>query len=188
MALLALLISACGSEEGDEPTPDRVETAHQVPKLPEGWTVKRNAAAGFAIGVAPGWQARNDGISMTLRSPDRLVAATVVADRSDEAVEAELDELAETTITAIGGIRDLEPGETRRFGHRYEAVAIEAGGVGGKRDVKQDILLVVLRRETLATFTVLVASNADEDTSAYEDDLRRMIRSLRSRPVGGGGS
>ncbi|MGI8460100.1 MAG: hypothetical protein ACR2OC_00485 [Solirubrobacterales bacterium] len=179
----ALVLASCGNEESaDEPRP--VETADVVPDLPPGWSVERNADAGFAIGVPPGWQARNEGISMTLRSPDRLVAATVVADRSDEAIEAQLDELAETTITAVAGIRDLEPGDTRKFGHRYEAVAIEAKGVGGKRDIRQEFLLVVVRREDLATFTVLVAGNAEQDTNGYDTDIERMIRSLRSRSVG----
>ncbi len=181
---MALLAAGCGSEESDEPVEAPVESAEPVPELPAGWTVNRNTNAGFGFGVPPGWTASNDGIRSTVRSPDKLVAATIVADRSNEALEFPLDEFAETAITGVAGIRGLEPGQTRKYDHRYEAVVIDAEGVGGAKDIRQHVDLVVLRREDLVTFTVLVARNADEDTKIYDEDIRRMIASLRSRPPG----
>jgi hypothetical protein len=180
----ALLAAGCGEEESEEPAEARVETAHEVPELPAGWTVQRNQNAGFAFGVPPGWTAKNDGIRATVRSPDKLVAATIVADRTDGALEFPLDEFAETAITGIAGIRKLEPGETKEYRHRYDAVVIDAEGIGVEKDIHQKVDLFVLRRDGLANLTVLVARNAEQDTKAYDDDIKRMIGSLRTRPPG----
>lgn len=182
-AVLALAAAGCGGEESEDPPPGPVETAEEVRNLPSGWSVHRNFDAGFELGVPPGWDARARGIRSTLRSPDRLVAATIFADRSNEAIELPLNDFAQAAIAGIDGFDDLEPGEVRRFDHRYDAVAIEASGVERDSGVEQELLLVVVRREELATFTVLVARNAERDTGRYRDQIERMIRSLRSRPV-----
>src|SRR5215210_2154687 len=138
--LAALLATGCGDSSGEEATTTAaVETAQSVPDLPTGWKVHRNENAGFAFGVPPGWTAENQGIRSTVRSPEKLVAATIVADRSDEALEFPLDEFAETAITGIAGIRKLEPGETKEYKHKYDAVVIDARGVGGEEDVHQQI-------------------------------------------------
>jgi len=180
----ALLAAGCGDDDSEDAPESPPETAEAVPELPGGWTVHRNQNAGVAVGVPPAWSAENDGNDILIRSPERLVAATILADRSDEALETPLDQLAETTITGITGIRDLEPGETVEYKHRYDAVEIDAVGVAGKQDVKQDFQLVLLRRDDLATFTVLVARNAEENTNAYDDEIKRMIASIRTRPPG----
>ena len=179
----ALVGSGCGADDSPPPAPP-VESIEELPQLPRGWNEHVNHSAGLTIGVPPGWEADNDGIRTELRSPDRLVAATIVADRSDEALEFPLDQFADAAITGLGGIDDLEPGDSRSFEHRYDAVAVEATGVGGPKDVRQKILLVVVRRDALATFTVLVARNAEQGTEDYEGEIETMIRSLRSRPPG----
>lgn len=184
-AALAFAAAGCGGadSEDEEPPAGSVETTEEVRNLPQGWTTHRNPQAGFEIGVPPGWDAEDDGIRTTVRSPDRLVAATIFADRSDEAVELPLDEFAQSAITSVGGFEELEPEEVRRFEHRYEAVAIEASGVGDEKGIEQELLLVVVRRAELATFTVLVARNAERASGRFSDEVERMIRSLRSRPV-----
>ena len=65
-ALLALLPLACG--EKDEPgettgtqaetttTADAAETADEPAELPSGWKQETNEAAGFTVGVPPGWK------------------------------------------------------------------------------------------------------------------------------------
>ena len=184
LALAALAAAGCGSEEEAEPPERKPETAQPVPKLPRGWTVQRNDNAGFAFGVPPGWSAKNKGTRSEVLSPDRLVAATIAADRSDEALEFPLREFAQTAITGVAGLRKLKPGETKRFGHRYDGVVIDGEGVGGKEDIRQRVDLIVLRREGVVTFTVLVARNAEQPTAAYVPDVTQMIRSLRSRPPG----
>lgn len=181
-ALIALGAPGCGDEDETEGVVRRAETAQPVPGLPAGWSVHRNAKAGFALGVPPAWRAENHGIRSLVRSPDRLVAATISADRTTAGLEFPLDEFAETAITGVEDIRDLEPGETRRFRHRYEAAAVEAEGEGGKEDLRQKLLLVVARREGIATLIVLVARNAEQATARYTPQVERMIRSLRSRP------
>lgn len=181
---LALALGSCGSDDDVEPVAPRpAETREPLPELPGGWSVHRNRAAGFAVGVPPDWRARREGIRSTFRSPDRLAAVTIFADRTREALELPLDQFAVTAITSTAGFRGLEPGEVRPFRHRYDAVAVEATGVAEDRGVRQHLLLVVLRRPELANFTVLAARNAERDTGRYVAEIERMIRSLRSRAV-----
>ena len=181
-ALVALGAAGCGEEEQSGELQRRSETAQPLPDLRPGWKPHQNATGGFAFRVPPGWRAENQGIRSLVRSPDRLVAATITADRSEEALEPPLDEFADAVITSVSGIHDLEPRGSRRFRHRYEAAAVEADAVGGRKDVRQKLLLVALRREGIATLTVLVARNAERDTGRYVPQIEAMIRSLRSRP------
>ena len=183
MAAVAFLAAGCGDDEAPEPSKPE-ERADELPKLPPGWTVHRNENAGVAFGVPPAWSPENKGNVTTVKSPEQLVAMTILADRTDDVLEVDLEQQASTTIAALNDVQDLEPAETRKYGHRYEAVAIKATGIAGKEDIKQDFLLVLVRREDLALFTVLVARNAEQDTSAYDEDIRRMIASIRSRPPG----
>ena len=181
---LALPVAGCGAEGVPAGVEAPVESDEPLPELPRGWSEHVNHSAGLTVGVPPGWSADNNGIRTELLSPDELVAATIVADRSDEALEFPLDQFAEAAITGLGGIEQLEPGDARSFEHRYDAVAVEATGVGGKKQIRQKILLVVVRRESLATFTVLVARNAEQNTRRYDGDVETLIRSLRSRTPG----
>lgn len=183
MAAAGFLAVGCGDDEEPEQSKPE-ERADELPKLPPGWTVHRNQNAGVAFGVPPAWSAENEGNVATVKSPEQLVAMTILADRTDDVLEVDLEQQASATVAAIDEVQDLEPGETREYGHRYEAVAIKATGVAGKEEIKQDFLLVLVRREDLALFTVLVARNAKRDTSAYDDDIGRMIASIRSRPPG----
>src|SRR5688572_20394655 len=86
-ALCVLAFGACG--EDDEPAPPQRprETVDKLPELPPDWKPYVNRQVGFAIGRPPGWRAEHRGGSTLLRSPDRLVAVSISADRTLEAVE-----------------------------------------------------------------------------------------------------
>lgn len=181
---LASLAVGCGEDADEAPPTAPVETADPLPELPAGWSVHANRDAGFALGVPPGWTARARGVRSELRSPERLAALAVTVDRTDEVLAAPLDELASATIAAeVPGLRDVEPGEPRPLRHRYEAVALRATGVAGDEDVPERLLLAVVRREGIATFTALAARNARRSPHLYARQMERAIRSLRSRPI-----
>jgi hypothetical protein len=183
VALVGLIgLLGCGD---DEPAPPehRTETVDKLPKLPPGWHEYVNHRAGFALGRAPGWRAKRDGGGSLLRSPDRLVAISISADRTREAIEFPLGEYALEAAKALPGFHDLHVKRPRRFKAQYNSQAVEAKG-RAKGGVRQSLLFIAMRRDHLATYPVLVASNAERDTRFYEDEALRIVRTLRGRPIG----
>jgi hypothetical protein len=133
--------------------------------------------------VPPGWSARDRSGSSLFRSPDHLVAVSVSADRSEGALAVPLEEFASRVADALPRFRRLDPGKPRPFRARYGAVAVPASGRAAKSGVRQRLLVVVERRDRLATYTILVARSAKLGGRAHRDEVLRMLRSLRGRPV-----
>ena len=181
--IAALGLGACGSDDSEEDVEAPNETAQPVPELPGGWKAERNDAGGFALGVPPGWQAKARGAQVQLKSPDRLVVVTVTPDRSNELLEADLEELTESTGVQYGEqFEDFELGRTAKYRHAYDAYSVTATG---RRDgVGQELELILLRRGEIVTFTVIVQRNEKFGTGAYGPTIDRVVRSIRSRPVG----
>jgi hypothetical protein len=178
----ALLAGGCGDDGGAEPPTPPKETADPLPKLPRGWKPHVNRRGGFAIGVPRGWSARNRGRDSLFRSGDRLVAVSVSADRGEGALALPVDEFAERVADALPKLNRLRAQRPRPFQARYEAVAVAAKGKAAGSGLPQRLLVVVQRREGLATYTVLVARNAKRAGRPHRDEVRRMLRSLRGRP------
>lgn len=180
---LSPLIAGCG-DWGTTTTSLPVETIEKSPDLPKGWTEHANKAVGFTIGVPPGWSVEDHGVRTELLSPEHLAAVSVTVDRTDEVLDVPLEELASATVSAgVPGLRQVKPGEPRPFEHRYDAVLLGATGVGGDKNVHERLQLAVLRREGIATFTVLAAENAKNHPHFYDKQIKQIIRSVRSRPI-----
>jgi hypothetical protein len=182
-ASLVLPLGGCGSDTTST-TSTAVETIEKPANLPAGWTRHTNKLAGFTVGVPPGWTIADRGQHGELRSPDQLAAVSISADRTNEVLDVPLDQLATATISAgVPGLRDVKPGSPRKFRGHYDAVALKATGVGGDQNVPERLLLVILRRPGIATFTVLAAENAKNHPHFYDTAIREIVRSLRSRPI-----
>jgi hypothetical protein len=172
----------CGDDEAAPPE-HRKETVDKLPKLHPGWHEYVNHRAGFAIGRAPGWRAKRDGATTLLRSPDRLVAISISADRTGEAIEFPLDDYAYEAAMDLPGFPRLDVNRPHRFKAQYNSQAVEAKG-RAKGGVRQSLLFIAMRRDHVATYAVLVASNADRNTRFYENEALRIVRTLRGRPIG----
>ena len=186
IAALSLIagVAACGKDEAPappSPAPPR-ETLDKLPKLPEGWKQYVNRQVGFAIGRPPGWRAEHRGPSTLLRSPDRLVAVSIAADRTPEGIDFPLDDYVVQAAEALPRFKDLKVGRPRKFRHEYPAQAVGATGV--KDGVRQQLLFIAVRRRGVVTYPILVARNAEKKSGYYYDEALRMVRTLRGRPVG----
>ncbi|HSI80290.1 MAG TPA: hypothetical protein VK919_06520 [Solirubrobacterales bacterium] len=186
---LAAALGGCGdgdaNGDGEDPAPPPPppETLHRVPELPARWRVQVNRPGGFALGVPPGWRARNRGATTLVRSFDRLTAVSIVPDRTDEAIELSPSDFATRAFSALGGYAgDPEPGPERRFEHRYEGVELRARATAEETGVRQRVRLVVLRRGRHATFTVVIAQHLRRGRESGRI-AERMLGTLRSRPV-----
>jgi hypothetical protein len=167
-----------------EQAPRRAETAQPVPKLPPGWKVHANHPGGFAFGLPPGWKPRNTGKRTLVRSFDRLVSVEITSDRTVAGLDTPLDAFATRALAALPGFGlELEPGRPRRFRHRYKGVEARASGVAARTGVSLRVRLVVLRRDSIVTFTAVIAANAKPASRPAERLAERMLRTLRSRPI-----
>jgi hypothetical protein len=115
-----------------------------------------------------------------LRSPDRLVAISISADRTLEAVEFPLSDFVVGAAEALPGYRRLKVGRARPFTAKYAARSVRATGI--ENGVRQRMLFVALRRKGVVTYPVLVARNDEKRSGYYYDEGLRMVRTLRGRP------
>ena len=177
---LAALAAGCGSDD-PEPAQRRAETVDELPALPTVGSLTSTAGRvrdRQAAGVA---RHSTAGASTLLRSPDRLVAVSISADRTLEAVEFPLDDYVEQAAEALPRFKKLKVGRPRPFRDEYPAQAVGATGV--KDGVRQRLLFIALRRRGVVTYAVLVARNAEKQSGYYYDEGLRMVRTLRGRPL-----
>jgi hypothetical protein len=189
MAALAVALSGCDDDSDDAatttttPQPRPEETFQEVPDLPPGWKVHANRAGGFALGVPPGWKPDDRQASTRVRSFDRLVAVSIAPDRTVEGLEIPLEDFATRTLAALPGFEgELDPGPSRRFKHRYNGIEVRAAGKA-ETGVREQVRVVVLRRDEIVTFTAVMAVNAKPAAHASERLAERMLGTVRSRPI-----
>ena len=154
----------------------------KLPKLPEGWKPYVDRRIGFAIGRPPGWRVENRGTSALFRSPDHLVAVSMSADRTLEAVQVPLDDYVVRAAEALPRFKHLKVKRAREFRHEYPGQAVSATAT--KDGVHQDLLFIALRRPGVATYPILIARNAEKQSGYYYEEALRMVRTLRGRPLG----
>ncbi len=182
---LAALLPGCdlSSEDKAAPRPRPAEKVDKPAELPAGWRTEINRSAGFTVGVPPGWRLRPSGTSTVLTSPDRQVAISVSADRTDEALTVPLDRFAAGTAKSLSGFSKLKVGKPGDYKAHYPASRVSATGKLKKSGVRQRLGLVILRRPNLAAFPVLAATNVGG--SPFTRQIDQIVRSLRGRPVTG---
>ncbi len=189
---LALACAGCGGSDNTTPPSPPPETPQALPKLPKRWHAHGDESIGFKIGIPPGWQVGWSGTggvkAAMFRSPDHLVAATLVATRDPDALEVPLDEFATNALAALPGFREpLEPSTPRPFAKTpFTAVRTVATGTTKARGIKERATLLVLRREGMVNYTVAIVANARRPYARKDRAVAfKMIRTLRGRPIGG---
>jgi hypothetical protein len=195
---LASLAAGCGEKDEPPPAPPLVvEKAERVEELPRGWTLVRSPQQGLRLGAPPGWRRAGEclpqgvppGEVTVICSPDKLVTLSVSADRSAEALELEPDEFATRALAGLGrsGYRqDLEPSDPKPFRARYAGARVDATGTAAGTGVRQNVSVIVLRREGIATFTAVIAANAERPTEPAVKLAEQALTTLRSQPAAAG--
>ena len=183
----AALVGASGCGEKQEPArstpvPVAAETTDPLPKLPKSWQPYVNRAAGFAIGLPRGWKASGNADGATIRSFDELVVLSIAPDRSQDGLAVAVDEYAARAARALPGYRDeIEPSQARPFGHNYNGVQVRATATATATGVEQDLAVIVMRRDGLATFTIVIAANAKPQARDSRELADRVAATLRTR-------
>jgi hypothetical protein len=186
LALAAVGVAGCGSTTPAPGVPT-ISSPQSPAALPHGWSRTVDPVLGVAAGVPPGWQADERGGSLLVRSPDHLTAVSITADRTEDALNAPLADLATRTLAALpaSGGAQLQPAAARPFhGTPLEAVETSATGTAGHGGgVPQRLTLVVLRHRDYATFTAVIAANARRSSPFERGEAVRVVRSVRDYPV-----
>jgi hypothetical protein len=179
-ALAIAQIAGCGS--GVKTTTSPMETVDPPASLQRGWSTYVGRVGGFTVGVPPGWTIEQQGTSTVLRSPDKLAAISITADRTDAALSVPLESFATSAAKGLSGFEQLTVGAVTPYADHYDGVAVAANGRLKATGVLQRLKLVVLRRDNLAAFPVLATENARK-RSPFESQVDAVVRSLRGRPV-----
>jgi hypothetical protein len=194
LAALLVSLALAGCDDADEraepepsPPPPPKETIDYLGKFPDDFERWVNRAGGFAFATPRGWKVDDRGKGSLVRSFDRLVALSIVPDRSPEALEVPVDQYASRAAEALAGFRDgLRVNGKARYEHRYDGAEVRATGTA-RGGVDQRVSVIVLRRDDLLTFTVVLAKNAEEAPAPSKRLADRVIETVRSRPPRGRG-
>ena len=140
--------------------------------------------------ASPGWseEAQKGGQGTVLRSPDKLVAVSISADRSAGALALDPEDFASQTAKALAsgnggkgseGVGKVEIGPSQKADSPYEGATV--GAVARSDDgSREGIEIAVLRRPEVAVYVLVARGNADRP-SAFADSAR----SARSRRASG---
>ncbi|MDX6583775.1 MAG: hypothetical protein QOI10_2959 [Solirubrobacterales bacterium] len=189
--LLTIALAGCGGSDDSSsatttttttPKPPPKETRDPLPERPQEWGPYVNERGGYALLLPRGWKAEADGPRTLIRSYDRLVAISIAPDRSAAARETPIEDYATRTADELHGFEHgFDAKGMRPFDHRYDGT--EVFGTGTSRDgVDQRASVIVLRRDDVATVTVVFAANAKPAARESVRIARRAISTLRTRP------
>jgi hypothetical protein len=189
-----IAVAACGGGDSTDssttttttttkpPGPPPKETRDPLPNRPHEWKRYVNDRGGFALLLPRGWNPNTRGTSTLIRSFDRLVAISIVADRSRAGLETPIADYARSTAKSLRGFN--HPPRilgSRPFKHRYEAVEA-SGAARSAGGIDQRVSVIALRRDDLVTITAVLAANAKRAARHSERIGRRVIETVRSRP------
>lgn len=183
-ALLAAALGAPGCGGDDEGLPAPVpERADRPAVPPPGWGTVVDERSGFSFSLPPRWRARAGRDGTLVRSPDRLVAVSIQADRSLAGRGTPADRYARDTIASLPGYRDLVARETRAVrGSPYASARIDGSGVREVGGARQRVTVAVFQQPGAVTYAAIAFRAAGRTGRAEARALDRLLASLRARP------
>lgn len=141
--------------------------------------------AGYSLGIPPGWRAQDRGASTLIRAPDHLVAVSIAADRTADALAVPADQFAAQVLAALPYRPRLDPGPAHRFGGTpLDGFSTDAASTQAASGVEQRVTVVVLRHDGYVNYTVVVAANAGRTPAAERAQALAMVRTVRDYTIG----
>jgi hypothetical protein len=201
VAAAAALAGCGGSSPTVVSTTTVPETQDPLPKLPHQWKAVRARGQGVAFALPPGWvqggaclggtkQRGKTAGAIVVCSPNLLTTVSVAADRSRAALALDPQAFASRAAAALDKAEygeTLHTGPPQSFGHIYDAAAIDGRGHLRGRKFPSKVRVIVLRREELANFTVVIATNAKRSSAAQSREADQIVRTIRDQPSGRSG-
>ena len=185
LCLCAATLVACGDGGSPSEPAGPPESDDPAAKLPAGWKRVVNRRAGFTVGIPPGWTARGSRGATLVRSGDRLLAASISADRSPEGQDLRPSVYVERLVRQLPGYRRLRRGRPRPVGvARYRGAFVFATGTFARTRVRQVIQAVALQRRGQVTYTLLFFRTARAPGALYRPAVTGMLRTFRARSPG----
>ena len=173
MAACAALLVACGDD-------DAAPTAQQAPDRPAtppaGWRTVSNAKAAVSIAAPRAWKVTTRSRATLIRSPDRTLAVTLVADRSPAGRDTPAGDYASGILTQLPNFEgSVDPDPSRVPGSPYPSAQVEGRGRLPESKDQQRITVAAFHRAGRVTYAVV----AFRQRQTPERTLQRMLSTVR---------
>jgi hypothetical protein len=177
-------LAGCGADKSKP-----AERGDRPARLPHGWRTVGNSYIGFTVGIPRHWSTHTRRSATLIRSLDRLVAATVGADRGSQGRTESARQYARETLRGLPDFEgDVSPRIRRVRGSPYRSARVDGTGTVGKTRRPQLITVAAFQRPGVVTYTVVVFRNARVTSGRDEAAVSRMLRTLRAAPQRSGRS
>lgn len=152
--LAAALIAGCGDDDAGGAATQKVDPPA---KPPPGFRTLANREAGVTVAAPRSWRVRKRGAVTVLRSPGRLIAITLTADRSSAGRETAPSQYARSTIEALPGFEGSIAAEGRQVpGTPYSSGLITARGRVETSPREQEIAVAAIQVPEQVTFAATI--------------------------------
>ncbi len=141
-----------------------------------GWRTITNAQAVVSVAAPRRWRVTERARATLIRSPDRTVAVTLVADRTPAGSETPAAEYARDTLTALPGFEGSVDAEPRRVrGSPYPSAQVQGRGRLTRGRSEQLITVAAFHRAGRVTYAVV----AFRQTQTPAATVERMLATVR---------
>ncbi len=173
LAACVVLLAACGGEDG---APSSEQPADRAAKPPAGWRTVINSKAAFSVAAPRGWRVSNRPRVTLIRSRDRRVAVTVVADRSPAGRETAPEPYVRRTLDELPGFEGSADNEAKPVrGSPYSSAYLQGRGRLPRSRAARRITVAAFHRPGRVTYAV-VAFRQHQTPSAT---VQRMLATVR---------
>jgi hypothetical protein len=165
---------ACGDDDGAAPA--STETPDRPVKPPPGWRTVTNDKASVSIAAPRRWRVTERQRATLIRSPDRTVAVTLVADRSPVGRDTPAPDYARDTLMALPGFEgtvDAEPSRVR--GSPYPSAQVQGRGRLPRSRAQQLITVAAFHRTGRVTYAAVAFRQRQTPAVA----VQRMLATVR---------